>query len=489
MTIFASLALASCMSPVLGDKTATIVIATSPATGSRALTDGWPMGGLPVFSDITVSVLDSDGNEMLLPREPVVSGNSITVTVVAGKNLTLVVDAAPDWDATAAAYDTYEGGFPMLVNMYSGRKIFSVNAGATTAVTIELATGGTKILLPMLSSVASSALGIADSFTSSTINTTYDFSDLSIQSYFSYDRYGHLLLSRNDTVYAYSDLSSAFASYYFGSGLTDIVLSEASNRLYGLLESDGFILEFLDLDDSEPVAASITIPSGYSLSGYGVAADGLGRVYVPAYYDASNSDGILRLSVDDLDGTLTAASGFVSLESIGLQYTVYYVGGDIGTETLQIEDMRVVNGILYILGSQVTSSYSISGISSDNAYSRGKIVAVDTSTMKKLWETGWNSSRNFPSSDTDSSIFAGPRRFVAMAPKRLYVLDDGFGWLDHGLSETIDVSEVNRVIEIDTARGAIVSSTIFTGEYSVVPDYLYLYSGGYIYSDLFTGVY
>jgi len=449
--------LVACMSPVIGEKTATIIIATAPAPGSRALTGGWPMGGLPVFSDITVSVLDSDGNEMLLPKEPVVSGNSITVTVSAGKDLTLVVDAKPDWDATASAYSIYEGGLPTLVTMYSGSKGFSVNAGETASVTIALATSGTKILLPNPN--GNFVLGVADSIYDETVDFTNSV-NLIGNSYFAYDKYGFLYVSNESYVNIYSDIGlDSTESIDFVNTIYDIAISESDNRLYSYYFGDGAVLYYVDLDDETREVVTISDPT-YSIwmGEGGVAVDSAGFVYVPAYLDVegeSPETRILKLSIIGNGFTIMDSAFFSNLD---LGY--WHTEGDQGMmfSEYKIEDMTIVDDVLYIAVSDIEASNYMTS-SSTSPRSRGKIIAVSCSTMEKIWETGWSGDlSNFPA--IPSEQFYGPRRFVAIAPKRLFLLDDGFSWSGSFGIGVLD--NVTRIVEVDIDDKQI-SATGFAG--------------------------
>jgi len=456
--------LVACMSPVIGEKTATIVIATAPSPGSRALTETWPMGGLPVFSDITVSVLDSKGNEMLLPKEPVVSGNSITVTVTAGKDMTLVVDAKPDWDATEAKYgeilvDDYPYGYPKLVTMYSGRNTFSVGAGETASVNITLATGGTKILLPNPSN-GEWTFGIADNFlaeinTANSVNVVYN-------SYFTYDKYGFLYVSNGSYVNVYGDVGlDSMESINFGNTIFDIAISESDNRLYGYFDyGEGCDLYYVNLDNTSAIE-SVNDPS-LSMESGGVAVDSSGFVYIPATYsfpDESSVSGIFKLSIS---GNTLMVVGYNSYEDLGLGLIVSDGSGGTQSVFYRIEDMIIRDSILYLATSDV---YADDNVSIDPPRSRGKVVAINTATLSVQWQTGEtdsfhtvtdpeNGDSQFYGPLTPASQFYGPRRFVAIAPKKLYIADDGFSW--DGTRYTGNAfTNVNRIIEIDTEGKSI----------------------------------
>lgn len=463
--------LAACMSPVIGDKTATIVIATAPAPGARALTETWPMGGLPVFSDITVSVLDAKGHEMLLPREPVVSGNSITVTVTAGKDMTLIVDAKPDWDATAIAYDMALTNLMTLVNMYSGREGLSVNAGDTAAVTITLSTSGTKILIPDPNNNGS--LGIADSLSSSELS--YDVvPSVSVNSFFAYDKYGHLFVSNSNNVSAYQNVTlDASGSLDFVNTnawmIRDIAISEISNRVYGFNDNDGAYLFYRSLDPLDTATTEVTLSdSNYSYDLGGVAVDSNGYVYIPGGVDTGamySTPVMLKLAVQDSTATVMASP---ALSDLGLGY--WYNNGDSGMVfyNYPIEDMAIVNDILYVVASDTIGSPTIAESSS-----RGKLVAIDTNTMEKKWEVGFRSdTAKLPTAGGDS-LFYGPRRIVGILPKKLYIVDDGFYW--NGDTWGYPYVDVNRIIEIDTDSGEI-SAVGLNG----ISNFYDIYSGLYV---------
>jgi hypothetical protein len=70
--------------------------------------------------------------------------------------------------------------------------------------------------------------------------------------------------------------------------------------------------------------------------------------------------------------------------------------------------------------------------------------------MSPLWETGWN--EDAVPSDGDDATFYGPIRFVGLAPKKLYVADEGFYWSGVGGSA---LQDVDRVVEIDLEPEAV----------------------------------
>lgn len=445
--------LVACMSPVIGEKTATIIIATAPAPGSRALTTTWPMGGLPVFSDITVSVLDSKGNEMLLPKEPVVSGNSISVTVTAGNDLTLVVDAAPDWGATATVYGEMPYGYPTLVTMYSGKKAFSVSAGETASVTIALATSGTKILLPHQATGPIWSYIVADNLADAGELLSYTLGGLSADSFFDYDKYGHLYVSSGPDVIAYRDIGSGSSgtANYGESTIRDIAISENANRLYASY-SGGLYYTVLDTINNETptVSGNVNAPAGYYFSDGYIAADNRGYLYASANLP-DETPGILKMTVGEpVANTIeTVAVEFASFQALGIGY---WTGSTFNP--IPIADMTIVDDELYIIANNINAS-DYMYVNVDIPSSRGKIVTVDCATMLRKWETGWSGDgNNFPV--FPNSQFYGPKRFVAVAPKRLYIFDNGFSW--NGSYYGNYFINVYRVAEIDRESRSIVNT-------------------------------
>lgn len=143
---------------------------------------------------------------------------------------------------------------------------------------------------------------------------------------------------------------------------------------------------------------------------------------------------IAKVAVDD--GGTAALAGKLAYYTTGLAVMDEF--------SLEVSDMYAADGVLYVAACQTsTDEYS------SNCYSRGKVIAFDTATMTKLWETGWRGDDVHYPTEKDA-LLVGPRRFVAVSPKKLYVADDGYYLGDDKLCRDVD-----RVVEIDTADGTI----------------------------------
>ena len=57
--------------------------------------------------------------------------------------------------------------------------------------------------------------------------------------------------------------------------------------------------------------------------------------------------------------------------------------------------------------------------------SRGKLVAISCSSLSFNFEIGWSGDDNRFPTNSEKQFF-GPRRFLAIAPRKLIIMDDGF---------------------------------------------------------------
>jgi len=156
-----------------------------------------------------------------------------------------------------------------------------------------------------------------------------------------------------------------------------------------------------------------------------VAVDSDGYVYLYGY-DTVLGIGKFRIN-PDVEGDVAEMVAFKDYETLGL---TYYDGV---SYPLIINDLQVKSNRLYIAGS------TNGGLG--NYY--GKIVEISTDDLSPNRDIGW--SAETPTS-TDALAFFGPTRFLAIAPRKLYLSDEG-------LFESS--TEVDRVVEVDLDSGAI----------------------------------
>lgn len=440
----------SCASGLSDNGLATVVIQTSPPAG-RALSGGWTMGEgtLPNFSSITVTIRGAG-------RDPVVGtfddpSGAVSLTVRPGSGLSVSVSATPDWTATAIRYP--DAQLPVLVNGYSGGTVVDAPAGSTAAATVSLAPSATRIPVPNPN--GNWQLGVADSLYSQSLET-YQVSGLSSDTHFAFDKSGLLYVSL-DSVGAGPGVGifgNALATPYdavpFGLDVGSLALCPMTNRIYGYYDGDGCSVLFVDPDDIDRPTTYIYEPDGYGFNEGGVAVDASGYVYVMASEYASESDGILRFSVGEPSGGTAAATplAFATLEELGLGY----YDAESAFWPLAVEDMAIVGGTLYVALSELNTQASLSGgILAGAAVCRGKIVALGMHPLQYLWEVGWrDDSDRRPESSDAPGLFA-PRRFLAVAPKRLYLLDEGF-YVDvskYSSGTWYPFEDVDRIVAVD----------------------------------------
>lgn len=135
-------------------------------------------------------------------------------------------------------------------------------------------------------------------------------------------------------------------------------------------------------------------------------------------------------------------------------------------EYFSITDLIVKNGVLYAAAAQVVpDNYT------NYLYSRGKVMALDIDTLTPLWETGMPSAdAHYPAGEDRDRQFYGPTRFIGLAPKKLYVMDEGFQWSGTPNSA---VANVDRVMDVDMEEQAVTGAGL-EDEVAFFSSYSYL---------------
>lgn len=391
--------------------------------GHRSFETGWPGGTVPAFSSVTVTVSASDMDTVTVSSTS--SSGSLTVEVPAGNNRRVAIHAVP----------TAGSGTPFFAKAYGGSSLVDVAAGEQKAVTIKLQLSESKLVLPGYNS------GEEEIFYANSIGENPVLSALPLL-YFgtafdpALDTYGRLYYFEGEDQSTYRATTNSADTEFLStvSGYGSTTYSASKHRFY---YSSGGGLFFADMTSSGPTVASLNTVPGFNYNSVMAADDSF------LYIDATNNDTgeavILQLSVTD-GGTVTLAN---------LPFSHYQLGLAVMDDfTLSVSDMQVQDGVLYIAAQYV---YPVQD--PNYAFSRGKVIAFSTSSLGKLWEAGWSgNANNFPTSPTTQ--FYGPQRFVGIAPKKLYLIDEGFSW-DGGHYAIGHYAGVHRVVELDVEKRAI----------------------------------
>jgi len=257
----------------------------------------------------------------------------------------------------------------------------------------------------------STILNTADSISDagSTASSIFFTKDYDLE----YDRYGYLYLSNQGGIvqyYAPEDADGNFASGHLGAPVCPLAYDKTNDQFY-------FFDSNYDLYVSSDGAASISLSDSNFTSwwDYVLAVDKSGYVYASAGGGAETPY-IVKLSVSGSVATVVAS---VPYSSLGLSDGTY--------GNLALEDMTVKDGKLYIAAAE---HYDDSG----SPLHHGKIVEVELSDLSKSREIGWSST----TPTNPQTQFYGPSRFIAIAPRKLIVSDEGF-----------DSGQIDRVVEVD----------------------------------------
>lgn len=415
----------------LGPRTeGTIILNLGGGPSSRAFSDA-PFDGLPVFSSVTVTV---SGSGMPTASQTVPgTAASVTLQVPAGPARKVEVYAVPDWAATAALI---LDPLPTLAKAYGGTVIVDVAGGQKVGVSMDMGVVETKIVLP--DPLNGNSIKVAESIETIGVLTPFSIG-LGSEGRAGFDRYGRILYSDTTNSWLLSRTNPGEVSETAGFGNGPFAFDPGRNRLYyydgSLRFRDFTTLEYID----------ITIPGSWSPDGQGMAVDEDGYLYT--VFMQSEDRYLVKLRITEpvwdvevwiSDAIVVASARY---DTIGL-----------GTN-LNIGDMAVADDKLFVVAYEINAYYSMLP---EDAISRGKIVAIERSTLSRLMDYGWTSDP-IPPSDTTSMLF-GPRRIIAIVPKKLVVADDGFWWNGAHFSEALE--DRNGVAVLNTETGELTRTEV-----------------------------
>lgn len=410
--------------------------------GPRGLETGWPGNTLPAFGAVTVTVSAADMSTVTSTTSS--ASGSVSVTVPAGNNRLVEVTAVP-----------VAGAAPFMAKSFYGSASADVTEGGQTTVSIKLSLGTSKIVLPSFMGNGGE-LDFAESL-SGPVSEGAIMASMTESTDFELDAYGRVYMAGNGVMQFTAMEEEAIG--LTESVTTDLAYDPSLQVLYANYDMEN--LRRFDVSGESYTQLYIMSPAGYSYGnslGSAIAA-GNGFLYMTVLNQDLDKNGLAKMVVTP--GTEDAQSSvvaFVTLASLGI------------SSPFQVKDMTVKDGVLYIL---VAESSVYTYIYSDDLISRGKLIAVSTTNLAKLWEIGY-SGTNLP--NNPAKQFYGPVRFVGVAPKKLYIADEGFRWQ---FTTNIDGNPINvdRVIEVDLDQQTITGVGL-EGEATFFTDF----SSYYVYS-------
>jgi len=414
-------------------------------TGARALSDP-PFSELPVFSAITIKV-SGPGMD---PVEFTVDATqtSFTAMVPGGSDRTVELYAPVDWNATAALLPDYEYLMPKLVKAYGATTTIDVVPGQRVTAVLRLEVAETKILLP---DPSTGSLFFEDSISDSSISgggALIITSDARLK----FDRLGRL--------FADIGLASPILNQSADGTSTNLVpligisgdlfdIDRSQNRIFRVhYDSINYItvISIINLNMESISDIWLAPPVDYSIDSYGGIAIGNDDILFVSAWGPAEEQGILKL---DTSNNSLVSMGFKSMESLGLGY---YDSGNFNS--LTITDMTIIDGKLYV----ALDEHNVFG----NYNHRGKIVEIDLSTFSKSREIGWSADVILAD---PASQFYGPKRFVAIKPRRLTFVDEG--------NSDSPGANVDRVVEVDLDSWSITGILNLEGIVSFYNSYYY----------------
>ena len=428
----AALVLSCAASVSRGGENGTITVALG---GPRGLATGWPDTSLPTFSSVTVTVSATDMDTVTSTASGF--SGSISVKAPAGNDRLVEVIAVP----------APNGGAPLFAKSYYGSATVDLEEGQQTTAQIALSLGESKLVLFDFDG-ENGYLSIADSISGSV--TQPDALFLGGYLTFALDQYGRGFIGTN-ALDRYTSLND-FETLQTGAEVHAVTYDASRNILYSIEEGQTMDFIYRDLaTDTElnldaPLDFSFTDNRGFVLA----AADG--HLYAPIIVNETFGVGKIAVTPGAQSAQATLAD-FITLAALGMD----------GTPGYNFGDMLVKDGVLYILANNLIISPYV-----DHLVSKGKIIAVDAATMTgPLWTAG-DTTEVFPSIANKNTRFYGPIRFVGVAPKKLYIADEGFYWQETEVFPS-NVSNIDRVVEVDLEKRAI-TGTGFEGEVGFFSD-------------------
>ncbi len=394
---------ASCsgLFPARGDATVIIQLGGSSA---RALS-GAPFAGLPVLSSYSITV-SGPGMETVTYTIPG-SSPSFSASIPAGPERTIELYAPVDWVATDGLINpgnpTTPIPLPTLVKAYGAKSTLDLSAGKTVNVAMRLVVAETKILLP--DAVNDAYLISVDSILNPGTPSSNYYGFLS-EADFEFDRYGRLLISTENPIRILDNINNENITIINAWG-TSMAIDYTNNRLFIL--GDGQIL-MADLNLASPIsAAMVSQPSGASIEYQGLAVDGVGNIYVSSVID--NVSGLVKFSMINPESYI-----FTSKQALGIA-------------SLTIKDLAVKDGKLYVLAAE--------NVWNGSTIHHGKLLELQLDDLSVSRVLG-ASSGTYPG-DPDTQFY-GPQRFIAIAPRKLIISDEGL---------LVGNNDIDRVVQVD----------------------------------------
>jgi hypothetical protein len=412
---------------------------------ARALTAGWPNNTIPTFSTVTVKVSATDMATVTTTASG--SSGSVRLQVPAGNGRLIEVTALP----------AEGGGAPFFAKSYYGSATVDLAGGKETAVAVALSVGTSKIVLPSYDG-ENSTFAIAESLSGGAGAPTQMY--LSDAADFELDRYGRLFVAGNG-ITLYTSLNEA--TPLSESQVIAVAYDASRNVLYSFEDTQNIYLRYRDFNGETYSLFTVGVSSEAPFSDYyglGLAA-GDGYLYATAFSYNQEDYGIGKFAV-----TTTGESAQATLVAFR-SFSAYGIDSASG---LKVNDMTYKDGVLYIAAA--ADGYG-SGYLLNINNSRGKVIAVSTTDLAKIWDVGMSDT---PGPTPPSTDLYGPDRFIGVAPKKLYVADEGFRFEDDPQQSWNYVTDVNRVVEIDLETGKI-SATGLDGQAAFLKNF----SGFYAY--------
>jgi hypothetical protein len=187
---------------------------------------------------------------------------------------------------------------------------------------------------------------------------------------------------------------------------------------------------------------------------------------------ADESYNLIRTPIQTLSNT---ASGLTFNSKVyGTISVPFTENADITSIQLDLNDMAIVDGTLYVLGSKVSTSLS----SLNSNYSIGSLLKVnpsftctdnitDSSSFTSLGISSTIAKTNFVYNSGDSNTtFYGPMRMLAVMPKKIIIADDGYVIMSHtgyGTSNAdpykVALNKIKRTMLYDVSTSTLTAGT------------------------------
>ncbi len=235
-------------------------------------------------------------------------------------------------------------------------------------------------------------------------------------------------------------------------------------------------------------SATISRPENYAFVGRPAVSNNILYVFLADIEEESEytTKGNVYLAKVDLS-TISGSTNTLTISTGEIKQVTLPTGSivDIDNISSLFRDSIVMDDYLYVLYSDTGSYNGYTSGTDGKTYVRGAVLKFDTATLSLVATSGWtdistgkstmtiqktvttetesvNYTADFYSPSSDTSGFYGPRRFIAVKPKKLVISDVGLAFYVDETATSLKYNKKIRAVLFDLQDFAIESSSSFS---------------------------